>query len=388
MERIYLDNAATTPLHPRVASAMRRFDKNFGNPSSIHREGQAARAAIDYARAGLASFFACKPQEIIFTSGATESNNLAIQGTVGQAISNSNTKPHVITTELEHHSVYSLVKELERRGAIEATYIKPDKKGLIKAEDVITEIKDNTVLVSVIFVSNEIGSVLPVREIGRAINDINIRQRQPILFHTDAVAAVKYYNCNVEKLGADLLTFTSHKIGGPKGIGGLFLKSGTKLQEIIVGGSQEYGRRAGTQNAPGIIGMEQAFKLLGSLEQRQENAAKTAALRDLLIGELCEIKGAKLNGPTGDKRSPDNVNLTFANVDQETLLTAVDLMGIAVSSGSACVSGSTEPSHVISALGNKDTGAVIRLTLADGMSKQEISKAAKLIKTAVNKLKA
>lgn len=386
MDRIYLDNAATAPLHPKVASAMRRFEACFGNPSSIHREGQAARAAIDEARGKIARFFACKPQEIVFTSGATESNNLAVQGAVGHAINHLKIKPHVVTTELEHHSVHSLIKELVERGAVEADFIRPDRRGMIKTRDVIAAIRDNTVLVSVIMVSNEIGSILPIREIGKAVSEINQRQTHQIIFHTDAVAALKYLNCNLDKLGADLLTFTGHKIGGPKGIGGLIIRSGTLLDPLIIGGSQEYGKRAGTQNTSGIIGLAKALELLGSLEDRQSRAAATQDLRDYLIAELLKIGKAELNGPIGQERIADNVNFSFFGVDQESLIAALDLQGLAASSGSACVSGSAEPSHVIAALGRKP-GAVLRATLADGMNKAEIKKAAGIIRAAVRKLR-
>lgn len=378
MTRIYLDNAATTPLDRRVAKAMRDFEMEFyGNPSSIHREGQRARAKIDTARAQIASFFNCKPQEIIFTSGATEANNLAIQGIVAHAIEHLKIKPHVITTELEHQSVYNVVKELENRGVLEASFVKPTKDGLINADEIIKEIKDSTVLISVIFVSNEIGSVLPIREIGRELLTINSQLSTKVYFHTDAVQAVKYFNCNVEKLGVDLLTFSGHKINGPKGIGGLYIniKSGTKVKPLMYGGSQEYDKRSGTQNTAGIMGLSKAYELLGSLEDRQKNAIKISKLRNELINFISKFKNVEINGPNGASRSPDNVSFTVFNIDQDMLIAKLDLAGIAASTGSACVSGSTKPSHVIKALGKigKRQAATLRLSLG----KQNTEKAIK-----------
>lgn len=382
-KRLYLDNAATTPLNKEVMLAMHEFEKKYyGNPSSVHREGQQARAKIDFARAEIAKFFGSKPQEIVFTSGATESNNLAIQGVInyhlqhrkintvrgrsprGDCAYEKNTaasngvKPHIITTELEHHSVHSVVKNLKARGVVEATFIKPDRNGMITAEKIIKNLKKNTVLVSVIFVSNEIGSVLKIREIGKALKDL-----QP-LFHTDAVQAVKFYNCNVDKLGVDLLTFSAHKIQGPKGIGGLYVRSGTKLASIMQGGTQEYELRPGTQNTVGIIGIAKAYELLGSLEQRQKNSEKIKKIQEIFLNNLLKNKRVKLNGPIGEDRAPDNINITIKGTDTDTLIAKLDLAGVAASTGSACVSGSAKPSHVIKSLGKLDKkSAVLRLTL-------------------------
>ena len=389
MKRIYLDSAATTPLDKRVAKAMADFESEFwGNPNSIHREGQQARAKIDFARADIAQFINAKPQEIIFTSGATEANNLALKGVVSNAIHTLKIKPHIVTTELEHQSVYNAVKEMEKWGVIDATYIKPTKEGMIDPNDVIRSVTDTTVLVSVIFVSNEIGSVLPVREIGKLLSEHNSREKHKILFHTDAVQAVKYFNCNVQKLGVDLMTVSAHKINGPKGIGALYVKSGIKPDPIMAGGSQEYGRRPGTQNTSGIIGMAKAFNLLGTLEQRQKNAEKIKKLRDKLISEITKIDNVEINGPMGETRSPDNVNFNIYGVDQESIVAALDLAGIAASTGSACVSGSTEPSHVIRAIGKATDwkSATVRLTLGSQNTADEISTAHKVIKTVLTKL--
>lgn len=386
MKRIYLDHAATTPIDKRVSQAMRDFElQYFGNPNSIHREGQQARAEIDFARAKIAKFLNCKPQEIILTSGATEANNHAIKGTVGQALKNLKTKPHVITTMLEHHSVYNVVKDLEHKGVIEATFVKPNTIGLISADQIISEIKANTVLVSTIFVSNEIGSVLPIREIGSWITDHGSR----IIFHVDAVQAAKFYNCNVEKLGCDLLTLSSHKLYGPKGIGALYVKTGTKIENLMQGGAQEYGMRPGTQNTAGIIGFAKAIELLGSLEERQTTAEKIKKLRDKLLDFVKTLPNVEINGPVGDNRSPENLSIMVFDVDQDSLMTALDLAGIAASTGSACVSGSSQPSHVIEALGKVGSrqAATIRFTLGKNTTQKEIDYVIKTLASIIKKLK-
>ncbi|MBI4049296.1 MAG: cysteine desulfurase [Candidatus Doudnabacteria bacterium] len=388
MKRIYLDHAATTPLDKRVAKTMRDFElKYFGNPSSIHHEGQQARAEIDFARAKIAEFLVCKPQEIIFTSGATEANNLAIKGVVSHAIFKLGIKPHIITTELEHQSVYNVVKELADRGVAEASFIKPSADGLVFPEQIIKEIKDNTVLVSTIFVSNEIGSVIPVREISKQLSLIRANSR--IVYHVDAVQAAKFFNCNVEKLGCDLLTLSAHKLYGPKGIGVLYVKTGTKIDSLLQGGSQEYGLRPGTQNTAGIIGMACAIELLGPLEERQRQAAEIKKLRDRLWDSIKKILGVEINGPVGDSRSPENLSITIYKTDQDALIAALDLAGFAVSTGSACVSGSSKPSHVIQALGKITDGptATLRITLGKDNTKREIDSFIKTFPEIIKKLR-
>ncbi|OGE87597.1 MAG: hypothetical protein A3J07_02670 [Candidatus Doudnabacteria bacterium RIFCSPLOWO2_02_FULL_49_13] len=384
MRRIYLDHAATTPVNPHVAQHMRDFElQHFGNPSSSHREGQNARAKIDFARAAVGKFLNAKPQEIVFTSGATEANNLATQGVINYAVQKNKSKPHVVTTQLEHQSVYNTVKELEKRGVIEATFVKPDKNGKIRPDQILKAVKKNTELVSVIFVSNEIGTILPIREIGQSIKGL-----KPI-FHVDAVQAAQFYNCNVEKLGCDLLTLSAHKIYGPKGIGALYIKSGLKLANLTFGGSQEYGKRPGTQNTAGIMGFAKAIELLGPLENRQDQARKISTLRDLLIDNALRIKNVELNGPTGEERAANNASLTVYGVDQDALMTALDLAGIAASTGSACVSGSSVPSHVIEALGKigQADAATIRLTLGQNTKPSEIKSAVNILTKIIKQLR-
>jgi cysteine desulfurase len=376
-KRVYFDNAATTPLDPTVARVMAEFQETFyGNPNSIHYEGQQARAKIDFARADVAASIFSKPQEIIFTSGATEANNFAVKGTVSHYLSLMNEKPHVITTMLEHQSVYNVVKKMEEQGIIEATYVKPNKDGMVGAEDIISEIKNNTILVSVIYVSNEIGSVLPVREIGKHLMEVNAKHGHKIYFHTDAVQALKYYNCHVEKLGVDLMTISAHKINGPKGIGALFVKSGTKLDNLMHGGSQEYGMRPGTQNSVGIIGFAEAVKLLGDFEERQLAGKQARELSNYLLNGLKNDNNIEINGPLGENRAPDNVNFTIKDEDQETVIAKYDLAGFAVSTGSACVSGSTEPSHVILGLDKNypEPSATVRVTFGKLSTLDEVRK--------------
>jgi cysteine desulfurase len=291
---------------------------------------------------------------------------------------------------LEHQSVYNLIHKLALGGVVDATFIHPDKNGIISAAQVIEALKKNTVLVSIIFASNEIGSVLPIREIGKALSELppttyNLRP----LFHVDAVQAAKFYNLNVEKLNCDLLTLSAHKIGGPKGIGALFVKTGVKLNKLMEGGSQEYGRRPGTQNTTGIIGFARAVELLGSLETRQKNSEKISKLRDKLIKEISKIAGVELNGPVGEDRIADNVNFTIRDVDQDALMTTLDLKGIAASTGSACVSGSSTPSHVIESLGKvkKGLAATVRFTLGSDTKSADIDFVIKTLKQIVSNLR-
>jgi cysteine desulfurase len=393
-KRIYLDNAATTPIDKRVSNLMRDFElEYYGNPSSTHREGQQARAKIDFARATISNFIHAKPQEVIFTSGATEANNLAILGVINnyyKGAQNLKAKPHVVTTTLEHQSVYNLIKELGDRGVIEVTYIKPNKEGIIEAGDIIKAVRENTILVSVIFVSNEIGTILPVREIGKALIDMSpiTRNLKPV-FHIDAVQAAKYYNLNVEKLNCDYLTISAHKIFGPKGIGALYIRTNSKLANLMYGGSQEYGKRPGTQNTTGIIGFAKAIELLGPLESREKNYKKVSVLRDKIIQSVSNLPNVELNGPLGDMRTADNVSLTIYDIDQDSLMTALDMTGIAASTGSACVSGSSKPSHVIESLGKPTDrqAATVRFTLSKDTKSSDISYLVKTLPNIISKLR-
>lgn len=390
MKRVYFDYNATTPVDPRIVRTMRDFElRIFGNPSSIHREGQKARAAIDFARVRIAKFLNAHPGEIIFTSGATEANNLALQGVLAAHKKNSRKIPHIVTTELEHHSVYDTVKKMVSRGEAKATFVKPDKNGQIAAKTIFNAIRPDTILISVIFVSNEIGSILPIRELGKLILTYNLKHKSKILFHTDAVQAAKFYNLNADKLNVDLMTLSAHKLYGPKGIGVLLVKKGTLFEPIFEGGSQEYGFRPGTQNTTGIIGFAKAVELLGSLETRQKQERSIRRLRDELMNNLLKIPGVELNGPVGENRSPDNLNTLIYGIDQDALITALDLAGVSASTGSACSSGSAEVSHVIKSLNKTimEPTAVARFSLGRYTTRQDIVFASKQIRAVINRLR-
>lgn len=384
MKKIYLDNAATTPVHPEVLAAMAPyFSDQFGNASSIHSFGQVTRSAVDSARREIAEFLNCKSTEIIFTSGGSESDNLAINGVVESLKSKVESKPHVITSAFEHHAVLDTIKELEADGVIEATYIKPSSDGLIGAESVKKAIKKNTLLVSIMYVNNEIGTVQPIRAIGQMIEKENKTRDSRIFLHTDAVQAAEYFEMNVDYLHVDLFSMSAHKIYGPKGVGLLYVRSGTPIKHQIVGGGQEYKKRAGTENVPGIIGFAKAIELI----DRSKNE-RLKKLRDRLIDGLLKIPNSRLNG-SQEERSPANVNISFLNAEGESILLNLDMEGIAASTGSACTSGSLEPSHVLSAMGlpPEECHGSVRFTLGRQTAAEEIDKVILVMKNIVEKLR-
>lgn len=388
---IYLDYAATTPIDPEVLKSMvPYFSKNFGNAMSVHSFGQVALEAVDKARAEVAEFFGCSPSEIIFTSGATESNNLIAKGGLRSYYSASrkrNEKPHIITTRIEHHSVLDACKMAEKEGLAEVSYISPDREGIISAKDVEKAIKSNTTLVSVMYVNNEIGTVQPIAEIGKILKKINENRIQKISFHTDATQAINYFDCNVDELGVDLLSMSAHKIYGPKGVGALYVRKGTPIKRIQDGGDQEYKMRAGTHNIPGIVGLGKA---LAAIKNRQSTIGKRMQkIRDYLIRRvLKEIPASYLNG-SAEKRSPNNANFRFDNVEGEGLILSLDIDGIAASTGSACSSGALEPSHVLLSLGLKHEQAhgSLRITIGKYTTKEEIDYVIKKIKEVVARLR-
>lgn len=381
MRKIYLDHAATTPVDAKVLRTMMPyFSRKFGNASSIHQFGQKAREAVDEARSGIAKIINSKPQEIIFTSGGSEADNLTIRGLV-ESVS---FKPHLIVSQIEHHAVLHTVKILEKKGRVEVTYLGVDKFGRVDPKDIIRAIKKNTLLVSIMYVNNETGVVQPIREIGKMIEKINEKQREKIYFHTDAVQAASYLDLNVQYLHVDLMTLSAHKIYGPKGIGLLYLKKGTPLASQIAGGEQEDGRRAGTENVASIVGFAKALSLAAS--NQQPAASKTRRLRDYFerkIGK--EIEGVNINGDIKN-RAPHISNLSFRGAEGESVLLSLDLEGIAASSGSACTSGSLEPSHVLMAMGVKpiDVQSSVRFSLGKENTKKEIDY---IIKKLINIIK-
>lgn len=340
LRRVYLDHGATTPVHPEVAKAMLPYlTSHFGNPSSLHAWGREAKAALENARNQVAQLIGADPEEIFFTSGGTEADNLAI---FGVARSLEKRGKHLITSAIEHHAVLDSVKCLGEHG-FEVTFIPVDGQGLINPEDVRKAIKPSTTLISIMHVNNEVGTIQPIEEIGR------IAREHSILFHTDAVQSCGKMAVNVGALKVDLLSLSSHKIYGPKGMGALYVRKGVRLQPILHGGRQEKKRRPGTENLPGIVGFGKAAALAqAELDTERE---RLTVLRDRLIeGLQNRVEYVHLNGhPT--KRIPGNVNVSFEFVEGESLLLSLDMQGIAASSGSACTSGSLEPSHVLLAMG-------------------------------------
>jgi cysteine desulfurase len=357
---IYLDYAASTPLDARAEAAMAPFGRElFGNPSSLHAAGRAARAAIDAARDTLADWLGAGSAEIVFTSGGTESDNLAIKG-AARALKSRGT--HIITTAIEHHAVLESCLALEREG-FRVTVLPPDGDGLVHPEQVAAALTPETILVSVMLANNEIGTVQPVAEIGR------LCRARRVTVHTDAVQAASELPLNVRELSVDLLTVSAHKLYGPKGVGLLYVRAGTRLQPLQDGGGQEHERRAGTENVAGIAGFAEAVR------HRPDAAEITRirALRDRLIAGALAIPDARLHGSRAH-RLANNANLAFAGVAGETLVLALDLAGIAASTGAACAAGAVEASHVIQALGHDRIHAAeaVRFSLGRGTTEAEI----------------
>ncbi len=389
MKRIYLDYAATTPVDKEVLKVMiPYFSEKFGNASSIHSFGQEAIAAIDEARGKIAELLECQFDEIIFTGSATESNNLAILGIArnfspyGGSPKGGQFSKHIISTKIEHESVLEPLKELEKAGH-EVTYLPVNKDGLIKISDLEKSIRNNTILVSIIYANNEIGTIQPIKEIGRWLEKINKKRQEnglsKIYLHTDAVQALNYLECRPDWLKVDLLTFSGHKIYGPKGVGGLYVRKGTPLSPIISGGGQEFGWRSGTENVPCVVGLAKAVELV--FENREKRSRYILDLRNKLWKNIIKYsKIAELNGSL-ENRLPNNLNIRFSGLSNETLIVALDQAGIAVSAGSACSSRALAPSHVLTAIGLTECQAKesVRLTMGKGTTLNEIEKAAEII---------
>lgn len=389
-KKIYLDYAATTPVSKKVLKTMLPyFNAKFGNPMSIHNFGQETMRAVDKARQQLADFLNCSSSEIIFTSGATESNNLALKGILKHYYSTSGKKgikPHIITSQFEHPCVFNVCQNAEKENLAEVTYLPVNKDGVIKTGEVKKAIKKNTLLISLMYVNNEIGTVQPIAEIGEMIKKINKASRRKIIFHTDAVQAANYFSCDVEKLNVDLLSLSGHKIYGPKGIGALYIRKNTPIKPIQSGGEHEYKMRAGTHNVPGIVGLGEATS---SIRYHILSINKIKNLRDYLIKKILrEISGAYLNG-SATKRSPANANFRFNGTEGEGLALALDMESIAVSTGSACSTGSLKPSRTLSALGLKPEQIFgsLRITLGRKTTKKELDYTIKQLKKAVGRLR-
>ena len=376
--KIYADNAATTKMSRTAIEAMLPYmSEIYGNPSSLHSEGQAAAEALADARERIANHLGCSAREIIFTSGGSEADNQAI--VTAARLGEKKGKKHIISTAFEHHAVLHALEALEKQG-FEVTYLPINDNGIVKVEDVKNAIRPETCLVTVMYANNEIGTIQPIAEIGAVCREAGV------LFHTDAVQAAGHLEINVEEEKIDMLSLSAHKFHGPKGIGVLYAKKGIILQNLIYGGAQERGKRAGTENIPAIMGMAAAFH--DACDKIAENSEKLTKMRNRLIEGLCEIPHSILNGDA-DKRLPGNVNVCFEGIEGESLLLLLDDKGIAASSGSACTSGSLDPSHVLLALGRPHEVAhgSLRLSLCEENTDEEIEYIIESVKDVVSLLR-
>lgn len=365
---VYADNAATTSVHPVVlAKMMPLFGEVLGNPSSLHAKGREAKAYIDAARAKIGAVLGCEAKEIYFTGCGSESDNWAIKGAVKAYLDRHDVETcHVITTKIEHHAVLHTCKALEKQG-IKVTYLPVDENAMVNPDDVVNAIQDDTALVAIMYANNEVGTVEPIKEITKRVKEVNDK----ILVFTDAVQAVGHLPINVKDLGVDMLAFSGHKFRAPKGVGGLYVKSGVIVKTLIEGGGQEKGKRGGTENMPGIVGMAEALAIAN--EEMQDDNARLAMLRDDLIRRLLEIPHSRLTGhPT--KRLPGTASFTFEYIEGESLLLMLDMMGICASTGSACSSKSLEPSHVLLAMGlpHEIAHGSLRLTLSHETTQSDV----------------
>ena len=384
-KRIYLDYAATTPVDERVRLAMEPYDsEKFGNPSSLHSFGQETRAAIEKAREQVAGLIGALPEEIVFTSGGTEADNFALEGV---AFANEAQGNHIITSAIEHSAVIECCKFLETRG-FNITYLPVDKFGIVSPESVKNAITEKTILVSIMHANNEIGTIEPIKEIGEAIKSRVASHGSRVYFHTDAVQTVGHIPVNVDELGVDLLAVSAHKLYGPKGVGLLYIRKGTKLTSLIHGGGQEHNRRASTENVPGIVGFGAAAEI-ATREMAEENK-KLIKLRDKFVKKVLDrIPDSRLNGDPV-RRLPNNLNFSINYVEGEAMLINLDLEGIAASTGSACSSGTLEPSHVLKAIGlsYELSHGSLRFSLGKQTSEADVDKAVEVLATVVKKLRA
>ena len=375
---IYLDNAATTKTAPEVVDAMLPyFSEYYGNASTIYSLGAESKKAMDHARQTIANSLGAKPEEIYFTAGGSESDNWALKATAEAYASKGK---HIITTKIEHHAILHTCEYLEKRG-FEITYLNVDRDGLISLDELKAAIRPDTILISVMFANNEIGTIEPIAEIGE------IAKEHGVLFHTDAVQAYAQVPINVDEMHIDMLSASGHKLNGPKGIGFLYIRKGVKIRSFVHGGAQERSRRAGTENIPGIVGLgaavERAMRIMDT------KTRKEIELRDYLIGRLeNEIPHCWLNGHR-TKRLPNNINFSFLFIEGESMLIMLDMKGICASSGSACTSGSLDPSHVLLAIGLKHEEAhgSLRLTLSEDSTKEEMDIVAEEVKKIVQRLR-
>ena len=366
MKTTYMDYSATTYVKPEVLDAMMPFfTEKFGNPSSFYGISRETKMAVDNARAQVAKAINCDPNEVYFTGGGSEADNWAIKGIATAHMKKGN---HIITTKIEHHAVLHTCEFLEKFG-FEVTYLDVNEEGFIDLKQLESAITDKTILVSIMFANNEIGTIQPIKEIGALCRE------KKVLFHTDAVQAVGSVPVDVKEMNIDLLSLAGHKLYGPKGIGALYIRRGIRIDNLIHGGGQERGRRAGTENIPGVVGLGKAIEI--ATENIEENRARLTVLRDKLIDGILErIPYARLNGPRGDKRLPGNSNISFEFIEGESILLSLDFEGICASSGSACTSGSLDPSHVLLAIGlpHEKAHGSLRTTLGAASTEEDVEK--------------
>lgn len=361
--RVYADNAATTQMTDKsIEAVLKAMKEDYGNPSSLHRTGQLAAEKLYDARVRLADIIGAKPEEIYFTSGGSEADNQAIRSAA--LLGAKKDKKHIVSTKIEHHAVLHTLQRLEKEG-FEVTYLEVGEKGIVDVKDVEEAIREDTALVTIMYANNEIGTIQPIKEIGALCRE------KKVLFHTDAVQAIGHLHVNVVDENIDLLSLSAHKFHGPKGVGALYARKGVRILPLIDGGAQEKGKRAGTENLPGIIGMVVALE--EAMETLDEDMEKVSALRDRLIEGLSRIPYSKLNGDR-DRRLPGTVNFIFEGIEGESLLLLLDQRGIEGSSGSACTSGSLDPSHVLMSLGlpHEVAHGSLRLSISPFNTKEEI----------------
>lgn len=379
MKRIYMDHSATTPVHPAVLEAMLPyFTEFYGNASSVHSFGREARNAMEEAREKIASFIGAQPSEIVFTSGGTESDNYAIEGV---AFENTKRGKHIITSVIEHHAVLNTCKHLETHG-FEVSYVNVDRYGVVDLDHLKSLIRDDTILITIMHANNEIGTIEPIKEIAE------IADSRGIIFHTDAVQSIGKIPFNVNDVKVDLLTMSAHKIYGPKGIGALYIRKGTKVEPLIRGGHHERNRRAGTENIPGIVGFGKAIEIAGS-DMEQEAKRLWELTERLRIGLQERLDYVYVNShPTN--RIPGILNLSFDYVEGESIILNLDLKGVAVSTGSACTSGSLEPSHVLTAIGLCAATAqgAVRFSLGRSNTEEDVDYVIEELPPIINRLRA
>ncbi|MBX7403996.1 cysteine desulfurase NifS [Clostridium chauvoei] len=378
MKTVYMDYAATTYVKPEVLDEMMPyFTEKFGNPSSFYGISRETKMAIDNSRGKIAKALNCDLNEVYFTGGGSEADNWAIKGIAWAHKKKGN---HIITTKVEHHAVLHTCEYLEKNG-FEVTYLDVNEKGFIDLEELKNAITDKTILVSIMFANNEIGTIQPIKEIGA------ICKERKIFFHTDAVQAIGNINIDVKDMNIDLLSLAGHKIYGPKGIGVLYVRKGIRIENLIHGGGQERARRAGTENIASIVGLGKAIEL--ATENLDEHAKKMTVLRDKLIDGLLKVPHTRLNGPRGDKRLPGNVNITFEFIEGESILLSLDFEGVCASSGSACTSGSLDPSHVLLAIGlpHELAHGSLRLTLGDGSTEEDVDYVIEVVPPIIERLR-